>query len=228
MKTTVLVLALAACGGGSTDIDATMVFADRSDQEIARLISAASGTDMFGAQGAVDRFAGEADPCPAVSASGASITLTGDCTTMDGILIEGTARVTNPTAWDQVDYTFGDDTVYELTGWSLTLSSFTQVFDGNVRIESFTVWDADVTATQLGIEVRSDLHYDCDSATCDLDGSGVEIVGIGGATVSGTVQLNGEANASFRLRGRDTLNASISQGCVAWAIEGTDRQKTCP
>lgn len=228
MKTTVLVLALAACGGGSTDIEGTLVFADRSDAEIARLISAASGTDMFSAQSAIDRFSGESDPCPAIAASGDTVTLTGGCTTADGMAIEGTATVTNPTSFDQVEYSFGDDTVYELTGWSLTQSSFTQAFDGNVRIESFTTWDADVTVTQLGVEVRSDLHYDCESSSCDLDGSGIEMIGVGGATVSGSVQVNNSGTASFRLRGEDTLTAAISQGCVAWTIEGTDRQKTCP
>jgi hypothetical protein len=228
MKTTVLVLALAACGGGGTDIDETLVFADRSDQEIARLISAASGTDMFSAQSAIDRFANESDPCPAISVSGETVTLTGGCTTTDEVTIEGTAKVTNPTSWDQVEYRFGDDTAYELTGWTLTQSGFSQSFDGNVRIESFTTWDADVTAGMLGIDVRSDLYYDCDSSSCDLDGSGVEMIGVGGATVSGTVHVNNSGSASFRLRGKDTLTASISQGCVAWAIEGTDRQKTCP
>src|SRR6185503_3808432 len=64
-------LALTACGGGGgTDIDATLVFAERSDAEIARLISAAGGSDLFGAQAQVSQFANETDPCPAVAISG--------------------------------------------------------------------------------------------------------------------------------------------------------------
>src|SRR5262245_41804604 len=63
-----IVLGLAACGGGGTDIDSTLVFADRSDAEIARLINAGTGSDMFSTQSQIDQFGDtfDADPCPAV------------------------------------------------------------------------------------------------------------------------------------------------------------------
>lgn len=218
---------LAACGGGSTDIDATLVFADRTDAEIARLISAASGSDMFAAQAQVDSYSDVMEPCPAVAITGSTVTLTGGCTTLDGVTLEGTAAVTNPTSWDQIEFVFGEDTVYELTGWTSTQAGFTSSYDGVIRVSDFQVWDSDVTVTSLGVAVRSDIHYECGSSACDLEGSGVELVGVGGALASGSVAITSAGNASFTLRGKDRLTATISQGCVAWQIDGTDRQKVC-
>lgn len=224
-------LVLAACdGSGATDIPATLVFADRTDAEIGRLIQAASGSEMFAAQAQVDRFSDGLDPCPALAVDGSTVTLTGGCTTMDGTEIQGTATVTNPVSFEQVEYQYGQDTIYELTGFALTDAGFTQRFDGFTRIAGFQVWDADLTTVSFGIELRSDIHYECDVASCDLSGSGVELIGVGGARVSGTVAINGGAGGtqSFTLRGKDTLTASITQGCVAWTITGTDRKMACP
>jgi hypothetical protein len=233
-----LALPVAACGsdGGSTDIKGTLVFADRTDTEIARLINAAGGTDMFSAQGTVDGFSGPtADPCPGVAVEGGdTIIVTGGCTTMDGAMLTGSARITNPLGWDQVEPQFGKDTDYEFEQLSITQQGFTQTFDGFMKItDSFSTHDADVTVTSFDMTVRSDLYYHCSqdgqsSVTCELSGSGIELVGTGGAVASGTLHQGSSVSASFTLRGADTLKVTIENGCVAWRIEGTERAKTCP
>ncbi len=221
-------VALAACGGGSTDIDPTLVFADRTDAEVARLISAASGSDMFAAQSQVNTYNDTMDACPAITVDGSTVTLTGGCTTQDGVTLGGTATITNPSAWDQVEFQFGQDEVYELTGWTMTQPGFMVGYDGVLRVSDFQVWDADLTVTdQTATSVRSDIHYESSGSTCELDGSGVELVSIGGALASGTVAVTGTGTAMFTLRGKDRLTATITQGCVAWQIDGTDRQKLC-
>jgi hypothetical protein len=224
-------VAFVGCSGSHTDIAATMHFSERSDAEIARLISSAGGTDMFSAEGQVNAVADPItpDPCPAVAISGLTATLTGGCTTKDGVEIQGSAIVTNPVGWTQIDTQFGTDSVYELHQLAFVQSGFTQTYDGTFRItDSFTTYDANITASQLGISVRSDLYYHCSQSSCNLEGSGVELIGIGGAQVSGTVLVNNSGTADFTLQGADTLTAHVSQGCIAWQISGTARAKTCP
>jgi len=233
MRKLACILVLVGCGGGgSTNVKPTLKFADRSDAELAQLISAAGGTDMFMAQAEVDQLAGTSDPCPAVAASGNTLTLTGGCTTQDGVAIAGSAVLTNPVAWDQVTYNYTEATEYQLAAMSFTQSSTTMTFDGRITISSnFTVYDADITSDVLGTSLRSDIHYECDasSKTCDLSGSGIELVGVGGALVGGSVNVGGTAqSASYTLRGVDTLKATVTQGCVAYTISGTTRAKTCP
>jgi hypothetical protein len=231
MRKLASLLVLVGCGGGgSTNVKPTLSFKDRTDAELAELINAAGGTDMFMAQSEVDQFAGSTDPCPAVAASGNTITLTGGCTTQDGTTIAGTAVVTNPVAWDQVMYNYSDDSDYELTGFALTTGSQTMTFDGRVTISSsFTVYDADLTSSVLGTAIRSDIHYECDqgSQTCDLSGSGIELVGVGGALVSGSVKVGQTASASYTLKGTDTLKATVTQGCVAYTISDSTTAKVC-
>src|SRR5262245_21578157 len=89
-------LGLGACGDGEeshTDVEPTLEFATLSDAEIGRLISAAGGGDMFSAQAQVDQFGDTfmADPCPNIAVEGSSATVTGGCTTLDGLEISGSA-----------------------------------------------------------------------------------------------------------------------------------------
>ncbi|MDB4957974.1 MAG: hypothetical protein JWO36_5543 [Myxococcales bacterium] len=228
-----LMVVLAGCSTSHTDIAATMRFSDRSDAEIARMIGAAGGNDMFGAEARVNSVADPItpDPCPAIAISGNTGTLTGGCTTHDGIEIQGSAIVTNPIGWTQIDPQYGADTVYELHQLAFAQSGYTQSFDGSFRItDSFSTYDANLTATQLGMSVRSQLYYHCDAgnSTCNLEGSGVELIGIGGAQVSGTFYVNNSGTADFTLVGADTLTAHVAQGCVSWQISGSGRAKTCP
>jgi hypothetical protein len=220
-------LGLGACGGSGTDIDATLRFSELSDAQIARLISAAGGSDMFGAQSQVSQFANEDDPCPAQSFADAQVTLTGGCTTLDGMQVDGVATVTNPIEFDQVAFKFGAETIYDFDQFTVTDLGYTLTYTGRVRIEDFSVWEADITSNLLGIEVRSDLYYDCDTSSCDLRGSGVELIGVGGAQVSGTVRVGRDASSDYTLRGKDTLSVVIDVGCVSWTISGSDRQQVC-
>ncbi len=232
MRVLACMLLVGACGGGgSTNVKPTLRFADRSDSEIAALINAAGGTAMFSAQAQLDQFAGTTDPCPAIAVAGSTVTLTGGCTTADGVMFGGTARVTNSPAWDQITYDPGSDSEYELDAVTFTQSGLATSYDGRVTISgNFTTYDADVTSNLLGIDTRSDLHYECDrgSQSCDLSGSGIELVGVGGALVGGSVTVAGGAtSSSFTLHGADTLTAHITQGCIAWSISGTSRAHTC-
>ena len=233
-------LALAACGGGggSTDIESTLVFADRSDAEIARLINATAGTDMFMAQAQLDQFGDtfDGDPCPAVTVSGNVATVTGGCTRQDGVMITGSAVVTNPLGWDQIEeYDFNEETVYEARQLAIVESGFTQTFDGTlIRSDSLTTWDADITSTSFDLTIRSDLYYHCedpDNPECTLSGSGIELVGVGGARVSGRVTIDRDTNSQtsdFTLQGADRVTVHAEGSCIAWSIEGTDRGMSCP
>ncbi len=235
-----LVVALAAaCGaGGSTDIESTLRFADRSDTEIARMINAAVGAEMFQAQSEVDRFGDtfEADPCPTITISGNTATVTGGCTTADGVEIQGAATVTNPWTWDQFEdeLEFGADSRYELHGLSFTQAGFTRTYDGFiVRAGDFRSWDTDLTTDAFGVALRSDLYMSCSgsatSATCTIGNSGLELLGVGGARISGTQRLSDQRVVTeLTLRGVDTLTVRVADNCVAWAISGTDRAMTCP
>jgi hypothetical protein len=234
MRKLACLVVLVGCGGGgggSTDVKPTLSFKDRTDTELSQLINAAGGTEMFMAQSELDQFAGSTDPCPAVAVSGDTITLTGGCTTMDGTTIAGSAVLTNPTAWDQVMYSYQNPSDYELSGFSLTTGSQTMSFDGRITISnSFTVYDADLTSTVLGTSIRSDIHYECDqgSQTCSLSGSGIELVGVGGALVSGSVKnaQTGQTE-SYTLQGVDTLKATVATGCVAYTISDSSMAKVC-
>lgn len=232
MKTCfLLVTFLGACGGsgGSTDIDSTLRFADRTDNEISRLVAAASGTEGFQAQAVVQQFDDPFEPspaCPNIVLSGNKVTITGGCTTADGMAIEGTASITNPLDWgDEYEHDFGDDTVYELDNFTLSEQSFRQSFTGVFVLSGgFTERDMDITAELFGVAVRSDIFIECGRTSCSVSGSGVELVGAGGARVSGSIRLDGQTvTGSFTLKGADTVKVTMQNNCVSWKLEGSDR-----
>jgi len=230
MRLAFVVVALAACGGRATDIQPTLRIADRSDAEIARLIGAAGGGEMFSAQSQVDALSLSTDKCPLIAVDGDVVTVTGGCVTNDGVTIAGTATITNPAVWAQVTYRDGADTLYELDQLAFTQQGATQTYDGSVRItDGLATYVADLTVASGGEELRSDLLYRCDrnNQSCGLDGSGLELVGAGGVQLSGSVQVGAMAHASFTLHGVDTLSVTIGGGCVMWQIGGTDRQQLC-
>lgn len=227
-------LSLAACGaGGSTDVDATLVFAERSDAEIGRIIGAAGGGDMFGAQSQVDQFGDtfEPDACPTIAISGNTATVTGGCTRADGTMIMGDAIVENPAGWDQLDWS-GGDSRYELHQLAFISQGASFTYDGFIeRRDTFSTWDADLTVTSFGMTIRSDLYYHCtnpSSPSCDLTNSGIELADVGGALVSGNVRISDQTQVSdFDLRGVDRMTVHIAAGCVGWQIEGTERRAAC-
>lgn len=240
MRTTLALLSLlAGCDGGAgTDIEASLVFADRSDVEIVRLINAATGTDMFRAEAQLNRFGDtfETDPCPSVAIDGRVATITGGCTTADGTEIGGTAIVTNPLGWDPIeDYDFRSPTEYAADGFTVSFGGANpMVFDGTIRrTDSLTVYDSDITVTQVDTTVRSDLVHRCtdpSNPTCTTAG-GVELIGAGGAHVTGTVtvdRMTGLQTIDYVLQGQDRLIVTRGSTCIEWSIEGTDRAFTCP
>lgn len=237
-----LALGLAACGdpGGSTDVEPTLRFADRTDAEIIRLINAAGGTEMFRAEAVMGQFddsASDPDPCPAITIEGQTATVIGGgCTTRDGDVVNGWFSVDNPIGFDQIDWSFGDATAYTAHDFSVGDGGpGALVFSGTlVRTDQFATWDADLTVTDGTGALRSDLYYHCtnpDNPRCTVSGSGLELIGVGGALVSGQVVIDRSANrqtASFTLRGVDRVEVSIADNCVAWSLVGTDRGVTCP
>src|SRR5262245_50912775 len=132
---------VAACGGGgSTNVKPTLQFSDRSDAEIARIINAAGGTDMFGAEAQLDSFSDSfmPHPCPGIAIDGITVAITGGCTTKDGVKIDGTATIVNPTAWSQVDFDFHHDTEYQANQFVITRQNIPMSYDGFVHIEGFS------------------------------------------------------------------------------------------
>jgi hypothetical protein len=228
------VLAIAACGkGGDTDVDPTLQFSDLTDVEISRMVSAASASEGFQAQGMVFQFDDpiEPDPCPLIDEDFAAnrVTITGGCTTLDGTTVEGTATLTNPTGWGELDYNFGDDSTYEFAAFSLTFgeapASTTQSWDGVFVVgPAFDDLDLDLTTDSFGVTVRSDLYMDCSQTECEHGNSGLELVGKGGALVSGKIGVAGQtATGSMTLEGKDTVRVTIANNCTSWQLEGTDR-----
>lgn len=226
---------LLACGGSGTDIQGTLVFADRSDAEIARLMTAGTGADLFGVQSQLGYLSDSGDPCPTVTIEGTIVSITGGCTTADGLAVDGSATIDNPLGFDAIEYDFGRPTVYEASELSIEYGAGNAtIYDGYVRVEdSFTTIDGDVNVTQVGIEVRSDLVLRCSNPSapsCSTNG-GIELVGEGGAIVSGHTEIDADTGAStadYTLRGVDVLTIHIEGGCTEWSIEGTERGMACP
>jgi hypothetical protein len=241
--------ALAACsGGGSTDIESTLRFADRSDLEISRLINAASGSEGFQAQATAESYADPSEPsdaCPARSLSGDTGTISGGCTTQDGVTLGGSISIKNPMDWclvfdesagwcdTEYEGNWNEPTKYTFSGFSITQSGFTRSFDGwltSATIDGYI--DMDITSVQLDVAVRSDIYAERDgSRDVDINGSGIELFGVGGARVDGHVGISStnETSGSFTLDGADTLKVTMEGSCVRWQIEGTQRtSSTCP
>jgi hypothetical protein len=227
-----LALGLAACGGGGTDIDSTLVFADRTDIEIARLANAGSGSEMFAAQSQINQFGDtfDADPCPAIAVDGDTVTVTGGCTRLDGTtVVEGTATIVNPQGWDQLEWNPSIDTDYDVD-LTFDYGGYVQSYVGVMSTSNdYLVMSSDIIVDQGGVQIRSDIKYVCSQASlsCSLSGSGIDMIGVGGARVSGTFHADTQT-AEFTMRGVDVLTVTLDAGCVGWAISGTDRQVSCP
>lgn len=233
---------LVACTGTSghtTDIQPTLSFATLDAATIERLVDAATGADVFGAQSAVEQYSTSNGACPAVGVLGQTITLTGGCTDAFGVMVDGAARIDNPMSWLQVEYDPSQPTQYTFEQLTLTQTqaATVQSYDGLLDLEnSMTVYSADLDATLQGVKVRSDLFIECtregsSQLSCRLSTSGLELVGQGGALASGTIlesTLGSDLMANVSLEGTDTLTATIAQGCVAWTISDSANAKTCP
>lgn len=220
-----------ACGGGngSTDVEPTLRFADRTDLEISRLVSAASGSEGFQAQGQISQFDDpfEPDPCPTVVEDLAAnrVTISGGCTMTDGTAIEGSAELTNPLGWGDLDYDFNSSSILDFSDFAFVTPGGRIAYDGAFRIgPSYSELDMDLTVESFGVTVRSDVFMDCDRTTCSIGKSGLELIDAGGVLVSGRIAVAGQSTVgNLTLRGVDTVKVTIANGCVSWQLEGTDR-----
>lgn len=226
---------LAACGiGGSTDVEPSLRMADRSDLEINRLVSAASGSEGFQAQAQVGQFDDpfEDDPCPAVVEDPAAnrVTVTGGCTRADGSSVEGAVEIVNPLGWGELDYDFTESSVYTFDDFAIVTAGTRFGYDGVFTIgPSYEELDMDLVTDGFGITLRSDLHMECDRTSCEIGNSGLELGDAGGVLVSGSLGIAGQsASGHFTLEGADTVRVTIENNCVAWQLDGTNRGMTCP
>ncbi len=205
-------LVLCACTGGhTTDIAPTLSFSDVGSDAIQRLIGAAQGQDIQAAVGRL--YSQPGDPCPVATKQGTTTTFAGGCTTEQAVVVGGSAEVT--TMAEEPDRG-------TWRAWTLSTSGDVERFDGRATWQvalALLGADADLTATITGIAVRSDIAFSCDPlpgcdnecvVRCTPTGSGVELVGAGGALVSGYWDYEVMVGASLvdwnlTLQGVDTL-----------------------
>jgi hypothetical protein len=212
MRSLVACALVAACSGSRTvDIRPSLRFADRTSAEIQRLIAAARGAEIYAATYTLATSPG--DSCPVVSIAGQTTTFQGGCTTQAGAMFDGTASLARDSA-DRAQF----------DAWTLTEPSGSTTYSGYVEWRNTPLLGAesDLTADIDGVAVRSDLTYGCHALPgcdnectmeCTPDGSGIELVGVGGALVSGTWRYNVMGNihlvdTSITLRGADTLTTT--------------------
>lgn len=206
-----LVVAAACTSGHTTDIQPTLRFADHGDPEVQRLIAAARGADVIAAYASL---AVTSDPCPMTTMTGHATIFQGGCTTAGGTSYDGTATLQSDSAQH-----------LELDAWTVTHDGHTSRFSGTADAPDTTAMlgtTANLTVDVDGVAVRSDLAYSCHALPgcdnecilqCTPEGSGVELVGDGGALVSGSWQYFAMASVHLdsemiTLRGADTLTAT--------------------
>jgi hypothetical protein len=209
-------LALTACTGHTTDIQPTLRFRDLDVPTIVRLLDAARGAEVAKAVDTITYR--DPDPCPTTSTSGDTTTYQGGCTTAKGVAITGTATITAP--HDQLLHGTFD-------AWTVGSTTYSGTADW---LDPLLGRDADLTVDIDGIAVRADLFFNCEPepdcsnsclVDCTPEGSGVELVGVGGALISGTwTAFTYAARAYFdtrtlTLHGADTLIADDT----GWIIE---------
>ena len=231
---------LSACGGGldedaptDTDIEPTLVLRGRSEAELLRLMDAGTGGDARALEIWIEFLDDDydPDPCPLITVAGKTATITGGCTRLDGTEIQGYAVVTNPFAWRRIDHDPSSERVYEAHQLTLTNGSWTTIYDGIVRYSyDLNRFDADVTLSDDGMTVRTDLAYACTWPICTFAG-GIELIGGGGAHVSGWSNDDygpGEPMGEFSLRGANQLTYRVFPTCTEWWISNTSLGHDCP
>jgi hypothetical protein len=212
------------CGSSphTTDIAPTLRFADRSDAEINQLICSAASNDVLEASAMVAAFEMHGATCPGVEG-----TPGGGCTTASGTTITGS--VTNHSPGIRFD------------ALTLTNPTFVETWNGSVDFGNELSAASDLTVGRAGISVRADLGYTCvrletdDGCnvchdTCTPEGSGVELVGAGGALVSGTWGYVARssphlAGPNIELVGEDTLTVEATG---AWHAGSRSGSYSCP
>jgi hypothetical protein len=210
----IAVLGTSACGN-DLGIDATLNHEALDDATILRLLNAASGGE---AEQAVHSLVSlrdlmNDDPlCPSVveDVATATVTLTGGCTTHDGISVIGSAQAVRHPGWGNdgtqvARYTFDS---FRISG---PFAPF--IYDGTVE------WGPTSLAMDLHIDTGDQVIVargtrSCENAsTCSLD-AGVQL-DVGGALASGSL------SGTWRLQGADLVEVTHdSQGCARVHIVG--------
>jgi hypothetical protein len=223
MRSWIAVLVV-GCGSSphTTDIAPTLRFADRSDAEIDQLICSAASNDVLEAFAMVSAFYG--GTCPGLKGA------PGDgCITASGTTIMGS--VTREPANIQFD------------ALTLTNPTFVETWNGSVDAGNELSAVSDLTVDRAGIRVRADLGYTCVDLgnceeqnlctfSCTPEGSGVELVGVGGALlVSGSWGYQARSSAHLvapiiQLLGEDRL--AVDTTGTTWHVGSRSGSFSCP
>jgi hypothetical protein len=225
MRSSIAVFVVVGCSSSphTTDVAPTLRFADRSDAEINALICSAASNDVLVADAMVFAFEMPSATCPGVQGN----TPVGGCTTASGTAITGS--VTSSYAGTRFD------------ALTVTRPASAETWNGSLGFGS----GPDLTVGRAGISVREELNYtcvelvDCEEGMvcrqmCTSESSGVELVGVGGALVSGTWVYEARdsahlVGANLELVGEDTLTAfggALAKG--SWRVGSRSGEFTCP
>jgi hypothetical protein len=211
----IAVLWTAACGE-DLGIDATLTQEALEDATILELVSAASGYEAEQAVHSLVYLRDQMndDPlCPSVveDTATATVTLTGGCTTHDGISVIGSAQAIRHPGWGNdgtqvARYTFDS---FRISG---PFPSF--VYDGTIE------WGP--TSLEMDLHIDTSDHVivargtrACENtSSCTLN-AGVQLLDAGGALASGSL------NGTWRLQGADVVEVTHdSSGCAHVHIVG--------
>lgn len=229
------VVALAGCSESDVSSEEAR-FADATPAQLERVYSAASARDLVAAMLLSAQFSGQNAPgaCPAIVTVGQDTTVTGGCTTEDGVRVDGSIAMHN---------LFGleEDFAYDPThpssielDFRVTTSQGERIdLDGRIELEKFEQFrfQGDLTISAGGVASTSRLTLDCNSEPCTaLPGSEIELSDLGGGSVEGA--WLGGSDGSVTVRGADVLVIDVAadsdkNGCAPYTI-GDQRGIVCP
>jgi hypothetical protein len=221
-------LFVTSCAGYESDIPSTIRFAELTDAQVTRLAYAATGSEGVGAMDRAQAFSNNRT-CPASKLVGDLVTIDGGCSTDGGDAISGRITIENAFTWPEYRTKPDDDTLFVFHQFAVMGARGHTVVDGWYRQRG---WRSSAKIIELdftndGETVRTELFIDEDPPLNTIEG-GVELVGIGGARVSGTRDATAYEPSRYTLTGVDTLELTLSVDGKApvWRIIGTDRACT--
>jgi len=139
-----------------------------------------------------------------------------------------------PSSLGEGEYDPTRATVITFAGYSSEDGDGVWTFDGTLRREPGNRLDLELTAGLDVGEAHSDLRIDCESAIMEctaLDGSRIDVTGLGAAEVSGTWKLDQQdPRGSLILAGADVLELDFeraTENCIPYSIDGEDAGEIC-
>jgi hypothetical protein len=214
-------------------------FADATEEQLGRAFMAGTGADATIAELIAGGYAAfpidGSVSCPTITRDGDQTTVTGGCDLDDGGRIEGTVVFSNVRPlFGEGEYDPELPTVITFTDYSSEDADGVWTFDGTVRREPGNQLSVDLRAGLDVGDAHSDLELDCESAVMEctaLDGSRIEITGLGAADVSGTWKLDQQdPRGSLILTGADVLELDFERAtetCIPYSIDGEDAGELC-